>query len=119
MQAVERRRQRVLPSVLLQGRFCGRGLGLLGLFLSFSVLVGCATTPFPYPEGPARLEFPVPEPPGYETAPTLFARDLLPADLVSGPHHRIVDPVVNDGLTNHSLVHSDFGVDAVRIIRWR
>ncbi len=110
MQANERRRQRVLPSLFLRGPFCGRGLGLLGLILSFSVLVGCATTPVSYPEGPARLELPAPEPPGYETAPTFFAKDLLPVELVSGPHHRVVDPVVNDGFTNHYLIHSDFGV---------
>ncbi len=87
-----------------------RGWGLMLLFLSFSVLAGCATTPAPYPEGPARLELPVPAPGGYETAPIFAAKDLLPPDLVSGPHHRIVDPVVNDGFTNHYLIHSDFGV---------
>ena len=101
---------RVSPNASLTGSFCGQGSGLLLLLLSISVLMGCATTPVPYPEGPARLELPAAEPSGYQTAPTFFAKDLLPAELLSGPHHRIVDPVVNDGFTNHYLIHSDFGV---------
>ena len=33
----------------------------------------------------------------YETPPTFKASDILPRALLSGPHHRVREEVVNDG----------------------
>jgi len=46
---------------------------------------------------------------GFETPPVLSARDRVPADVLTGAHHRIDDRVENDGFMNHFVVHSDFG----------
>ena len=46
---------------------------------------------------------------GFETPPVLSAKDRLPAEILTGPSHRIDDRVTNDGFMNHFVVHSDFG----------
>jgi hypothetical protein len=46
---------------------------------------------------------------GYEEPPVLRAADRLPAELLTGEHHRVDDRVVSDGFMNHFVVHSDFG----------
>jgi len=37
------------------------------------------------------------------------ASDILPAEVISGPHYTIDERVVTDGFTNHYTVQSDFG----------
>lgn len=53
---------------------------------------------------------PAPAPAGaYETPPVLRAADLLPSELLSGPHHRVQDEVRNDGYINHYVVATNVG----------
>lgn len=71
--------------------------------------LGCATTSEP-PPGFAAPEVRITaEPPGFETPPELVAADIVPAELMSGPHHKLEQRVINDGYSNHYLVVSDFG----------
>jgi hypothetical protein len=50
------------------------------------------------------------EVPEFEEPPILRAADVVsPADLLTGPHHRVDDRVVNDGFMNHFVIRSDFG----------
>jgi hypothetical protein len=45
----------------------------------------------------------------YETPPTLFAPDVLSAEALAGPHHRVADRIPTDGFLTHVTVDSDFG----------
>lgn len=45
----------------------------------------------------------------YEKPSVLKASKILPADLVTGPHHRLDDKVRNDGYMNTYTLHSTFG----------
>jgi hypothetical protein len=46
---------------------------------------------------------------GYESPPVLRASDLLPPEVVSGPHHRVREEVGTDGFFRIYHVESDFG----------
>jgi len=46
---------------------------------------------------------------GYEPLPTRRAADLLPPELLDGPHHRVRDAVGSDGFLNLYVIDSDFG----------
>ena len=45
----------------------------------------------------------------YEVPPIFEARDILPAELLTSDHHRVVEMVENDGYLNHYLIQSDYG----------
>lgn len=45
----------------------------------------------------------------FETVPLLNASDLMPAEILSGPYHRVEEAVTNDGFTNYYNIQSDFG----------
>lgn len=45
----------------------------------------------------------------YEEPPVFQAKDILPADLLSSDHHRVVETVQNDGYLNHYRIQSDYG----------
>ena len=45
----------------------------------------------------------------YEKPPVLKASQILPADLFSGPHHRLDNKVRNDGVINTYTMRSTFG----------
>ena len=47
--------------------------------------------------------------PAYEASVTLQASKILPADLLSGPNHRVEETVYNDGYLNTYKVNSKFG----------
>lgn len=49
------------------------------------------------------------QPKPYEALPTLRASEIVPATLLSGPHHRVDEQVTTDGFMNHFTIHSDFG----------
>ena len=46
---------------------------------------------------------------GYEDPPTLRASELLPPELLRGPHHLVAEDVRNDGFWNHYRIQSNFG----------
>lgn len=46
---------------------------------------------------------------GFEVSPVLSAADLLPADVLAGPHHRVRDAVHTDGYQARYVIDSDFG----------
>jgi hypothetical protein len=46
---------------------------------------------------------------GYETPPVRHAADLLPPELLEGPHHRVRDEVESDGFLHRFVIESDFG----------
>lgn len=48
--------------------------------------------------------------PLFEQGVLLRAADLLPADLLHGPSHRVRDQVVTDGFMAHFEIDSDFGI---------
>ena len=48
--------------------------------------------------------------PVFEQGVLLRAADLLPADLLHGPSHRVRDQVVTDGFMAHFEIDSDFGI---------
>jgi len=47
--------------------------------------------------------------PAFEAPPTFSASEILPADLLSGPNHRVDERVANDGFMNRYLINSQFG----------
>jgi hypothetical protein len=67
----------------------------LGLVLALALLLGGA--------GPAwAVE-------KFEEPPLLKASQILPKELVVGPHHEVSQKVVNDGILNHYTVNSKYG----------
>ncbi len=80
------------------------------LFLCFLTVLqfGCATKAPPPAFAPMPPEVQA-EPPGYESPPLMVATDVVPGEMLTGPHHEVDQHVVNDGFTNHYLVVSDFG----------
>jgi hypothetical protein len=46
---------------------------------------------------------------GYEKPPLQRAADVVPPDLLEGPHHHVADPVRSDGFMRIYVVESDFG----------
>ena len=52
---------------------------------------------------------PAQAPAAHESAVVLNAADLLPAELLRGPTHRVRDQVVTDGFMAHFEIDSDFG----------
>ena len=45
----------------------------------------------------------------FEPLPTLRAADVLPAELLEGPHHKVEDEVVSDGVSLAFQIRSTFG----------
>ncbi len=45
----------------------------------------------------------------YEQAPTFLAQDVVPEQLLSGPNHRVLPDVTNDGIQNQFILAGDFG----------
>jgi hypothetical protein len=80
-------------------------LAALGAFAA----AGCATPPKPPVELPTAEEQRATEAAGFELPPVHDARDLLPPDLLEGPHHAVEEEVYTDGTTHVFTITSDFG----------
>jgi len=46
---------------------------------------------------------------GFESPPKVSASDVLPAELLRGPHHQVADAVTSDGVALGFKITSDFG----------
>jgi hypothetical protein len=79
-------------------------------FLVIAVaLAGCTSTRGTVSSGPTDEEIAAAEVGGFEINPPRRASDLLPANLLSGPHYRIDERVVTGQFANHYTISSDFG----------
>ena len=81
---------------------------LLAALFAFAA-AGCATPPKPPVEPPTAEEQRAAEAAGFELPPLRDARDLLPPDLLEGPHHAVEEAVYTDGTTHVFTIVSDFG----------
>ncbi len=45
----------------------------------------------------------------YEPPPILSASEVVPAELISGPHYRVDETITTDGYLTHALIRSEFG----------
>ena len=70
---------------------------------------GCAATPKPPVEIPTPEQRHAAEAAGFELPRVGEARDLLPPDLLQGPHHTLDEKVYTDGYTHVFTIESDFG----------
>jgi hypothetical protein len=87
-------------------------LALPILALLTGLVVACSqtdTAPSPVAQSESRPgDLPV-RPAPYEPPPVFNAADLLPAEALSGPRHRVVDAVPTDGFLTRFNIESDFG----------
>jgi hypothetical protein len=70
---------------------------------------GCATPPALPVEIPTPEQRRAAEAAGFELPPVGDARDLLPAELLQGPHYTLDEKVYTDGYTHVFTIASDFG----------
>ena len=82
---------------------------LIALLIGAVALVGCASTRGTAGSGPTDEEIAAAEAAGFEMNPPRRASELLPADLLSGPYHRVDEHVVTGEFTNYYVISSDFG----------
>jgi hypothetical protein len=76
--------------------------------------LGC-TTPASAPVAiPTDAERRAAEAAGFELPDIASARALLPLDLLTGPHHKVSDPVYSDGSLHIYTIVSDFGTFEAR-----
>jgi hypothetical protein len=85
------------------------GLSLALSLLAAMAVAGCESPPQARTVFPALEESGVEEAAGYEVPPVLRASELLPAELLTGPHHVVEEEVVSDGFTRTYSISSDFG----------
>jgi len=82
----------------------------ISLLLCAATLAGCASGP------PAAVQLPNAEQraaaqaDGFELDPVRSAAELLPLELLTGPHYRIEPQVVSSGFSNGYVIRSDYGV---------
>ena len=85
---------------------------LPGRWLVFAcavALAGCASGPPLATPLPTEAERAAARRAGFELGPVRDARELVPAELIEGPHHRVDDRVSNVGGENRYAITSDFG----------
>jgi len=58
---------------------------------------------------PCSLSFAAPPPPAFEVPAVQNVSDVLPKDLIAGPHYRVRDKVASYGYMHNFLVDSDYG----------
>ena len=87
---------------------------LIALLVGAVTLAGCTSTPGVADSGPTDEEIATAQAAGFEVSPQRRASELLPADLLSGPYHRVDERVVTGVFSNHYVISSDFGDFEVR-----
>jgi hypothetical protein len=82
---------------------------LIALLVSTIALAGCTSTPEAAGSPPIDEEMAAAEAAGFEVSPQRRASELLPADLLSGPYHRVDERVVIAVFDNLYVISSDYG----------
>lgn len=77
--------------------------------LAVLALAGCASTPEAGLRLPTRQERVSAAAAGFEVGPVRKAHELLPANLLEGPHYRVGEEVVTHEFVNHYWITSDYG----------
>jgi hypothetical protein len=77
------------------------------------VTTACVSAPTAQIPQPTSVQRAVAAAAGYELGPVRDADEILPPEIVAGPHHSVNGPVVTVGNANHYLVSSEFGDYAV------
>jgi hypothetical protein len=91
-----------------------RNLLPIALLLCAAALAGCASNAPAVSPLPSAEERAAAEAAGFELDPVRSAADLLPHELLTGPHYRIEPQVVTYGFTNAYVIRSDYGDFEVR-----
>ena len=86
----------------------------IALLLCAAVLAGCASGSETALQVPSADELAAAETAGFEVDPVRTAADLVPPDLLTGPHYRIEPRVVTSGFANWYVVTSDYGDFEIR-----
>lgn len=93
----------------MQRRSLGARLALGAFVLGLAAGSGCARPTQTQTVLPQLAGGDVDPKAGFETLPVRHAAELLPPELLSGPHHRVRDEVASDGFLNLYVIDSDFG----------
>jgi hypothetical protein len=86
----------------------------IALLLGAAALASCATESPIAVRVPSAEERAAAEAAGFEADPVRSAVELLPPDLLTGPHYRIEPLVVTSGFANRYVITSDYGDFKVR-----
>jgi hypothetical protein len=86
----------------------------IAFLLCVAALAGCAAGPPTAAQLPSTEERATAEVAGFEVDPIRPAIELLPPDLLTGPHYRIEPQVVTSEFTNRYVIRSDYGDFEVR-----
>jgi len=86
----------------------------IALLLCAAALAGCASGSETALQVPSADERAAAETAGFEVGSVRSAADLVPPDLLTGPHYRIEPRVVTSGFANWYVVTSDYGDFKIR-----
>ena len=86
----------------------------IALLLFAAALAGCADGSTAVLRAPSAEERAAAEAAGFEVDPVRSAAELVPPDLLTGPHYRIEPQVVTSGFANWYVVTSDYGDFEIR-----
>jgi hypothetical protein len=86
----------------------------IALLLFAAALAGCADGPTAVLRAPSAEERTAAKAAGFEVDPVRSAAELVPPDLLTGPHYRIEPQVVTSGFANWYVVTSDYGDFEIR-----
>jgi hypothetical protein len=81
----------------------------IAFLLCAAALAGCVTESPTAARLPSAEERAAAEADGFEVDPVRSAFELLPPDLLTGPHYRIAPQVVTSGFANRYVITSDYG----------
>jgi hypothetical protein len=93
----------------LERRSLGARVALVALAFALTLGSGCARPTQTRTVLPELAAADVDPEAGFEPLPVRSAAELLPPELLEGPHHRVRDEVESDGFLNLYVIDSDFG----------
>jgi hypothetical protein len=95
---------------MVSGRRRCRALAAVLAALGALAVAGCSSAPKPAIAIPTAAERQAAAAAGFELPPVRKASELLPPELLQGPHYTLGEKVYTDGYTHVFTIVSDFGV---------